>query len=275
MSSTPSPGSTPPPEYPEDRRPEQGGEPLSRTTQSKSTSGRISVSTPDISPRVSYVLLGVTISMYLLQFASQNMTGIDYPAALGAKINEAIIQGQLWRLITPVLLHGSIIHLGFNMYALFVLGPGLERYYGHWRFLTLYLLAGFAGNVMSFLFTPAPSLGSSTAIFGLLGAQGIFLYQNREIFGRPVQRALMNLVMIALVNLFIGLSPGIDNWGHIGGLLAGTLFAWYAGPVLKMTGLYPNLKLVDVRERNDVIRTAVSVFILFGTLAGVTIFLRR
>jgi rhomboid protease GluP len=112
--------------------------------------------------------------------------GFDVPAALGMKVNELIIHGQIWRLITPVLLHGSILHLGFNMYALYILGPGLERFYGHWRFLTLYLLAGFAGNVMSFIFSPNPSLGASTAIFGLLGAQGVFLYHNRGIYGRHI-----------------------------------------------------------------------------------------
>jgi rhomboid protease GluP len=89
----------------------------------------------------------------------------------------------LWRLFTPLLLHGSIAHIGFNMYALFIIGPGLERYYGHLRFLVLYLLAGFAGNVFSFLFTPALSVGASTAIFGLVAAQGVFLYRHRQLFG--------------------------------------------------------------------------------------------
>jgi len=225
-------------------------------------------------PIVSYVLLGITVLVFILQYWSQYQYDVDIPFVIGGKINELITQGQYWRLITPILLHGGILHLGFNMYALYVIGPGLERYYGHGRFLVLYLLAGFAGNVMSFLFTSANSLGSSTAIFGLLGAQGMFMYQNREIFGRRAQRVLWNLILIAGINLVIGLSPGIDNWGHIGGLIAGTLFAWTAGPLLKVAGEYPNLLLVDSRTNKEIVRTAVSIFLLFGLLAAVTIYLR-
>lgn len=239
-----------------------------------SPSPHVFIDLPAVSPMVSYAIMGVTIIVFLLQFGSQYLFGVDIPAAYGMKINESVIEGQWWRLITPVLLHGSIWHLGFNMYALYVLGPGLERFYGHWRFLLLYLLAGFAGNVLSFLFTPAPSLGASTAIFGLLGAQGVFLYQNREVFGKPVQRALGNLIMIAVINLLFGLFPGIDNWGHIGGLIGGTLFAWYAGPLLKVRGVYPALVFVDSRSKGEILRTGISVGLLFGSLAAITIFLR-
>ena len=201
------------------------------------------------------------------------LNGVDLPAMLGMKENELILSGQLWRLFTPMLLHGSILHLGFNMYALYIFGPGLERHYGHVRFLALFVLSGFAGNVFSFLFTDSPSLGSSTAIFGLLGAEAVFLYQNRKIYGSVGQRALINLVVIAVINLVIGLSPGIDNWGHIGGLLGGALFAWYAGPLLQVEGVYPYQSLVDQRQKKDVWKAGVSVWLLFGLLAATTIFL--
>ena len=224
-------------------------------------------------PYVVYTLMGITILMFLLQQASSLfLNGTDLPAAMGMKVNELIIRGQLWRLFTPMLLHGSILHLGFNMYALYIFGPGLERIYGHVRFLALFVLAGFAGNVFSFLFTDSPSLGSSTAIFGLLGAEAVFLYQNRRIYGAGGQRALINLVVIAVINLVIGLSPGIDNWGHVGGLLGGVLFAWYAGPVLRVEGVPPYHKLVDERQKRDVWRAGISIWLLFGLLAATTIF---
>jgi rhomboid protease GluP len=224
-------------------------------------------------PLVTYALLAITILVYLLQYASQSFFGVDVPAALGAKVNILIYQGEIWRLITPVFLHGSILHLGFNMYALYIFGPGLERYYRHWRFLALYLLAGFGGNVFSFLFTNAPSLGSSTAIFGLLAAEGVFLYQNRKLFGNVAQRALMNIVVIAGINLFIGLSPGIDNWGHIGGMLAGILFAWYAGPALEVSGVYPTFIVEDSRKKKDTWKAGISVLIFFSLLAAVSFYL--
>jgi rhomboid protease GluP len=227
-----------------------------------------------VSPFIVYIILGVTIFVYLLQMLTQNVLGFDLPAALGVKANDLIIQGQIWRLFTPMFLHGSILHLGFNMYALYVIGSGLERFYGHWRFLTLYLLAGFCGNVLSFLFTTAPSLGSSTAIFGLLGAEGVFLYQNQKLLGRMAQRSLVNLVMIAVINLLIGLSPAIDNWGHIGGLIGGTLFAWFAGPLFRVEGIFPNRYVVDAHSSEDVIRAVIGVGALFFALAATGYFLR-
>jgi rhomboid protease GluP len=225
-------------------------------------------------PIVVYTLLGVTVLAFLAQAGTQFLLGYDLLAAVGVKANELIVGGQFWRLITPMFLHGSILHIGFNMYALYVLGPGLERYYGHGRFLALYMLAGFAGNVFSFMFTVEPSLGSSTAIFGLLGAQGVFLYRNRVLFGNVAQRALMNIVLIAAINLVIGLQPGIDNWGHIGGLIGGTLFAWYAGPLFQVEGLYPPYRLVDERNTGDALRAGLAVASLFFFLGAVVIVLR-
>lgn len=184
-------------------------------------------------PMVTYVILGVTVLMYGLQYLSQTfLGGVDMPFFLGGKINELILRGQIWRLITPVLLHGGILHLAFNMYALYTIGRGLEQFYGHWRFLALYLIAGYTGNVLSFLFSANPSLGASTAIFGLAAAQGVLMIKNKKLFGGRAQAMLINLGLVLAINLSLGFSPnsGIDYWGHIGGLIGGTIFAWVAGP---------------------------------------------
>jgi rhomboid protease GluP len=226
-------------------------------------------------PIVTQVLIGITVLVFILQLATEYGLGMDLPAAAGMKVNDLIIQGQLWRLFTPMFLHASLLHIGFNMYALFVLGTGLERFYGHTRFLALYLLSGFAGNVMSFIFSGAPSLGASTAIFGLLGAQGVLLYQNREMFGPTARRSLMNVVTIALINFVIGLSPGIDNWGHLGGLIGGVLFAWFAGPLYRRSDPYFTSAVVDERESRDALLTGALVLALFAIIAGLKIFLNR
>ena len=257
--------------YPDIRASDSGDDRLERREPAQRVPA---LKMPSLTPVVTYTLLAVTVLIFLLQVGTQNLLGLDIPAMLGVKANEMILRGQVWRLITPMFLHGSILHLGFNMYALYVIGAGLERFYGHSRFLILYVLAGFCGNVMSFLLTPARSLGSSTAIFGLLGAQGVFLYQNRRIFGRMAQRSLINLLVSAGINLAIGMSPGIDNWGHIGGLIAGTLFAWSAGPVLNVEGIYPDLRLVDARSSGDTLRAALGVAALFAALAVVGMFLK-
>ena len=230
---------------------------------------------PNIKPIVTYVLLGFTVVVFTIQLAGDFFFKMDFLVIFGAKVNQKIFEGELWRLFTPMILHGSILHIVFNMYALHILGPRLERYYGHWRFLALYLISGFGGNVFSMMFTEAPSLGSSTAIFGLIGAQGIFYYHNRKLFGSAVRQALNGIITIAVVNLIIGLNPGIDNWGHIGGLLGGLVFAWLSGPLIEVKGVYPELMLADSRENKDIIQGIGIVAGFFSLLTAGVLFLMR
>ena len=182
-------------------------------------------------PIVTYFLIGITACVYLMQALSKWRYGVDYPMAFGAKISPYITYyHQYWRLITPIFLHGSITHILFNMYALFTLGPSLEHYYGHWNFLRFYMITGFAGNVVSHVAAPkSVSVGASTALFGLIAAQAMFLYKNRAIL-RNYKRALQNIGFVIVMNLMLGLSGGIDNWGHLGGLLSGLLLSWLIGP---------------------------------------------
>lgn len=250
------------PSFPEQEPPALGDAPAPQPVR---------VQIPAVAPLATYILLGICVLVYLGQMGIDAVTGVDWLAVYGMKVNTWIVGGEIWRLVTPIFLHGSIVHIGFNMYALYNLGPGLERHYGHWRFLGLFMLAGFAGNVASFAMSKNPSLGSSTAIFGLLGAEGVLVYQNRRLFGNVAQRVLTNVVMIAVVNLIIGLSPGIDNWGHVGGLIGGTLFAWFAGPLLKLSGLHPNYTVEDQREPSQVWLAGIGVGLLFALLAGVLI----
>ncbi len=236
---------------------------------------RIPIKLPDIRPIVTYTLVGITAAIFVLQLGTEYLLDVDVPAYYGLKINQLIASGQLWRLFTPMLLHGSIIHIAFNMYALSKIGPRLERYYGHWRFLALYVLSGFGGNVFSMMFTEAPSLGSSTAIFGLIGAQGVFFYHNRAIFGAATRAALNGIITIAAVNLIIGLNPGIDNWGHIGGLIGGIIFAWLGGSVLQVTGIYPDMSLIDQRNSNEVLQAIGIVALFFSVLTAGTLYLMQ
>jgi rhomboid protease GluP len=229
----------------------------------------VAIRLPEIKPRVTSVILGITILVFALQFLSNLVFGFDLLIELGAKDNQAIRAGELWRLFTPMLLHGSILHIGFNMYALFALGMGLERRLGHFRFLVLYVLAGFAGNVFSFLITRGLSVGASTSIFGLIAAEGVFLYQNRRLFGREARQAMGNILFVIMLNLFMGFSSGglIDNWGHIGGLLGGAIFTWFGGPRWEVVGAFPDFHLEDSRAFRDILLGASMVIIIFGGLA--------
>jgi rhomboid protease GluP len=235
---------------------------------------QVRVSMPASAPIVTYTIVGITVLVYFLQLGSVSLLGyanaasqMDWLEAYGARINDLIRAGQVWRFLTPMLLHASIPHILFNMYALVVFGVGLERHFGHWRFLLLYILAGFTGNVLSFVLSSGYSVGASTAIFGLVGAEGIFLYQNRKLFGSQFGRAIGNVIFVVAVNLLLGLTPGIDIWGHVGGLVGGLIFAWFAGPLLDVEGIVPALHLADRREPREVLTGAAVTFLIFGALA--------
>jgi rhomboid protease GluP len=223
---------------------------------------------PSLVPTATYAILGFTVLIYLLQMASMAiLNGDDLPLMLGARATDLIRAGQWWRFITPVFLHGSVGHIFFNMYALLSLGTLLERHFGHGRFVALYFLGAFAGNVFSFLLTDGYSVGASTAVFGLVAAEVIFFYQNRKLFGGQAKQAIGNAAVIIAINLFIGLSPGIDNWGHVGGLLGGAMFAWFAGPRWEVAGIFPDFHLQDQREFRESVLGAGVTLLVFGALA--------
>ncbi len=233
----------------------------------------VRVALPGGKPWATYALLGFTVLVYLGQMAGPYLFGVDIVTSLAVKYGPLIAKGQLWRLVTPIFLHGSVLHIGFNMYALYVIGPALERFLGRTRFLLLYFLAGVGGNVFSLWFTPEPSLGASTAIFGLLAAEGILVYTNAFLFPNA-RKTLSNLVTIAVVNFVIGLSPGIDNWGHLGGFIFGGAFAWFAGPRFGVEGLPPELRLRDKRLPAQVWRVALLLALLLGGLTLLWLFVQ-
>ncbi len=237
---------------------------------------RVVIRLPKRAPVATYTILGLTIFVFLLQLATSDprlsIAGVacgDLPSCYGLKINSLILAGQWWRLITPVLLHAGLLHIGFNMYALYVIGPELERHFDHWPYIALYVLTGFSGVVMSFLLTASPSLGASTAIFGLLGAEGIFVYRNQKIFGPRAQDMLRNIVFIAIINLGIGLSPGIDNWGHVGGLLGGIIFAWVGGPIYGVDTVGVEYYLANRTPKRSVWLASLLVALIFAALAAI------
>lgn len=240
----------------------------------ESASQTVRVALPSLVPTVTYSIIGITVFFYILQVLSVAIAGyavyqIDWLEVYGARFNTAIRAGELWRFITPVFLHGSVPHILFNMYALLSIGSFLERYFGHGRLALLYFLGAFSGNVFSFLLTGENgySVGASTAVFGLVAAEIAFFYHNRKLFGGQARQAISNAVFIIAVNLFIGLTPGIDNWGHVGGLLGGAIFAWFASPRWEVTGISPDFRLKDSREFREIVLGAGLVIILFGALA--------
>jgi rhomboid protease GluP len=220
---------------------------------------------------ISYYIIGITVAFFLLQNLPSTLLGFDISQYL-VKDNQSIMQGELWRLITPILIHGSIIHLGFNMYALYIIGPVVENKYGELPFIGLYLIGGLWGNTLSFLISPYQSLGASTAIFGLIAAEGVFVYKNRQLLGPSARPMLTNIALVVVVNLMLGLLPGIDNWGHLGGLLGGLYFAWFAGPAYEIgADLFGQTRIVKQKNKPNLI--LISAVLIAALVVVIRMFL--
>jgi len=183
-------------------------------------------------PGVTRGLLVTIVAVFAAQQVIALLLGGDIVGFVGRKDNAAIAAGQWWRLVTPMFLHVDALHLLFNGYALYVLGPQIETAFGTARMLAVYLLSGAAGTVVSFVLSPHPAVGASGAIFGLFGALAVHLYRHRALLGPAGRDVLRQLAVVAAINLVISLSPGIDGWGHLGGVVCGALLAALIGPRL-------------------------------------------
>lgn len=190
-----------------------------------------------------YTLLGLIGAVFLLVVFFRDLavhhlqtSDIEYGhmILLGSKSNDAIDQGQYWRIGSSMVLHGGLFHLLINGYALYVLGKVLEKLYGTRRFLLLFFVSGICGGLGSYAFTPDNSVGASGAIFGVLGAAVVFGFRFKELLPARVRRALtFGLVPWVAINIFIGIAyPRIDNAAHMGGLVGGSIVALFLGTQL-------------------------------------------
>jgi membrane associated rhomboid family serine protease len=179
-------------------------------------------------PIFTYVFLGVNILIFLLMALAGGSTNEPTLMAFGVKANSEIARGQWWRFVTPVFIHIGMLHLFFNSYALWIVGPQVEKLYGGARFVILYVLTGVAGVYGSYFYHPrSVSAGASGAIFGLFGVLLVFGIRYRHAVPPFFKRAVGTGVLpVIVINLIIGFTiPAIDNSAHIGGLLAGALLA--------------------------------------------------
>lgn len=179
-------------------------------------------------PVVTYVLVAINIIMFVVELAMGLLSNSTYVLyTLGAKEVISITAGQWWRLITPVFLHGDLQHVLFNTIALFMWGQRAEVLLGRIRYIVVYLLAGLAGSIVSYAFSPSLSIGASGAIFGIFGAFLYFRSRHKEVFNKVFGTQV--LVIVAF-NLFSGFTnPTIDNFGHVGGLVGGFLASGAVG----------------------------------------------
>ena len=183
-----------------------------------------------------WILLLVLLGVYLLSAGPSWRRIVFGPLAeslmnFGALNAKKVDNGDWTRLFRSVFLHGDLLHLALNGFALFVLGRIGEGIYGVWRFALLIGLSGFLGSVLSWSMGATNTVGASGAIFGLLGALVVYGWKRRESLNTAFGQALRKqLAFWGIVNLAVGFAiPFVDNAAHCGGLVAGLLLGMVLG----------------------------------------------
>ena len=176
-------------------------------------------------PIITYGLIITNILIYVLSILFGNYNEILNRFCLyGPNIRE---YGEYYRLITSGFLHGNILHLTLNCYALYIIGSQVESYMGKTKFIIIYLFSLLMGSLMSITLSSYPSIGASGAIFGLMGSLLCFGYYYRIYLGNVLKSQIIPLI---LANLLFGLlASNIDNFAHIGGLIGGCLITMALG----------------------------------------------
>ena len=178
-------------------------------------------------PVATLVILGINVVVFLILTFAGGSTNTDVLLDFGASFSPYFRRGEYWRLVMPMFLHIGWLHLIVNSYALFLLGPILERVYGCGRFALLYVAAGMGSSALSMSLSRNVAAGASGAIFGIAGAMLVAGYLHRNAIPRHWGRAFgRGILPFIVLNLIFGFSVrGIDYWGHLGGLLTGMVLA--------------------------------------------------
>jgi membrane associated rhomboid family serine protease len=168
---------------------------------------------------VTRILIAINVAVYLI--TAVQGAGLNAPG--GSLFSKMVLfgpyvhDGDWWRLVTTMFLHASILHIAFNMLALWWIGAPVEEYLGRGRYVGLYFISGLAGSAGALVQTPGVTVGASGAIFGILGAMLILEYQaTGRLAGQAMTWIVINLVLsVTISNVSIG--------GHVGGLIGGIL----------------------------------------------------
>jgi len=172
------------------------------------------------------MVLGLTVAISLLAESAPGVT-----QALWLE-RSAIQHGELYRLLSVTLVHAGIVHLAFNMYALYLIGPIVEQAWGRRMFALFYVLTAVAASTASFIFSAGPAVGASGAIFGLVGVVLAGTRAHHPVLDRRSRQIVPQLGMLVIINLAFGFFAGgtIDNAAHIGGLISGLWLGFVVPP---------------------------------------------
>lgn len=220
-------------------------------------------------PWALYAVIAVNMAVWVLNLfdgMSATQPSSAELFAWGANSATAVVRdGEYWRLLSATALHGGVLHLGLNMFALWDAGRRVCRWFGNGQFLLIYLAAGLAGSALSLHFSSqqAVSVGASGAVFGVLGALLVGVYQHRASVPKAMATQLLTSQgVFVLIMLGQGFArPGIDNAAHVGGLVMGAVLAWL------LVELVDERATRGLRRRRQVMAVAATV-LLVGSLVG-------
>lgn len=200
-----------------------------------------------------YVLAAINIAVYLFGLASPvdtaGMGTSTLPHLYGAKVNELLLSGEWWRLITPMFLHSGFFHVALSTWALLFFGPQVENVFGPLAFCMIYFLGGLCGNMFSFFFTPAATVGGTGPLFALFSAWVAYLWQNKRVLGeQSADYGIKATTLMGVLVLCLSCLLPTDEWIHVGAVLPGILFGAFASPLLEVDGNESNAKSMESKQ---------------------------
>jgi membrane associated rhomboid family serine protease len=177
-------------------------------------------------PYYTIIILTALVAVFL----SQQLISMTSVVEIAGHVKPLFAKGDFWRLLTSAVVHDGIIHIGFNGYALFILGKLVETISNKANVSFIFVLSAVFGGLLSFAFLPlGSSVGASGGVIGLLGFLTVYSFRRRKLLSNEMFKSMLfNIGFIAVIGVFI--LPNVDNFGHLGGLLAGGLWGVFQVP---------------------------------------------
>ncbi|OMO94713.1 Peptidase S54, rhomboid [Corchorus olitorius] len=220
------------------------------------------------------ILASINIAVFLFEIATpvrgSELELFSLPSLYGAKINDLILVGEWWRLVTPMFLHSGILHVALGCWALLSFGPQVCRRYGSFTFILIYLLGGISGNLISFLHTPEPTVGGTGPVFAVIGAWLIYQMQNKDVISKDISdRMFQKAILVTAFSCILSNFGPIDDWTHLGAACTGIAYGFFTCPTLQLddtssrTGQEEQITLVGRNADPCKSLVVFTVFILF------------
>ncbi|KAL5726298.1 hypothetical protein ACHQM5_009352 [Ranunculus cassubicifolius] len=228
------------------------------------------------------VLASINIGVFLFEIATpvknSDLELLTLPSIYGAKINQLILDGEWWRLVTPMFLHSGILHVALGFWVLLTFGPQVCKGYGSFTFLLIYLLGGISGNLTSYLHTPEPTVGGTGPVFAIIGAWIIYQIQNKGSIQKEVSDSMFRKAVTATALSFVLSNFGpIDNWTHLGAMFVGVAYGYLTCPTLLLNNLSSKTDRKNgvalARQYADPWKSVAMFVIFIGILSALLLFM--